>query len=68
MAPAAKKAEPKVGSEVRPATGGYRVTAPLVAAKNAKGDVVHLFKGDVVPEGIKQESIDHLLSLDFISK
>lgn len=68
MAAAAKKAESKSDSEVRPAKGGYHVTAPLVAVKNDKGAVVHLFQGDVVPEGTQQESIDHLLDLEYISK
>ena len=68
MATAAKKAESKSDSENRPAKGVFTVTAPLVAAKDAQGNVVHLFHGDIVPEGVQQESIDHLLSLEYISK
>lgn len=68
MAAAAKKAAPKPDAEDRPAIGGYIVTAPLVVAKDAKGNVVHLFRGDIVPEGTNQESIDHLLALEYISK
>lgn len=46
--------------------GTLTVLAPLVAVKNKKGDIVHLFAGDVVPEGTKQESIDHLLELGYL--
>lgn len=43
-----------------------RVTAPLVVVKNAKGSIVNLSQGDVVPDGTQQESIDHLLSLGYV--
>jgi hypothetical protein len=47
--------------------GGLRVVAPLVQVK--VGDrVLHLYHGDVVPEGVAQESIDHLKSLDYVAE
>jgi hypothetical protein len=47
--------------------GVLRVTAPLVAAITEDGTTIHLFQGDVVPDGISQESVDHLVSLEYVS-
>jgi hypothetical protein len=46
--------------------GPLRVVAPLVAITSENGSVLQLFRGDIVPEGTKQESIDHLLSLGYV--
>lgn len=46
---------------------GYKVSGrvPQVVAL-LSGKVVHLYAGDVVPAGVAEKSIDHLLSLGFI--
>lgn len=46
--------------------GGLRVVAPLVAVTSENGKVSQLFVGDFVPEGTKQESVDHLLDLGYV--
>lgn len=46
--------------------GVLRVVAPLVAVSNENGKVSQLYVGDIVPEGTKQESIDHLLDLGYV--
>lgn len=46
--------------------GVLKVVAPLVAVSNENGKVSQLYVGDVVPEGTKQESIDHLLELGYV--
>lgn len=52
--PAAKKA--KVAT----------VSAPLVQVR--LGDrVVHFYQGDILPEGVSQESLDHLLDLGYVT-
>ena len=47
---------------------GLKVTAPLVAVKDSNGNVVHLYQGDVLPDGTSQESIDHLQDLGYVDK
>lgn len=55
--PAAKKAASKGGS--------LRVTAPLVQVQ--LGDrSVQFSEGDVLPDGVSQESIEHLQSLEYV--
>lgn len=46
--------------------GALKVVAPLVAVSNENGKVSQLYVGDIVPEGTKQESIDHLLELGYV--
>lgn len=60
----AKKSEAKPASQ-SPKADSLRVTAPLVQV-SVKDGVIHLFEGDVLPEGVSQESIDHLRDLDYI--
>lgn len=60
----AKKSEVKAASQ-SPKVDSLRVTAPLVQVR-VKDKIVYLFEGDVLPEGVSQESIDHLRDLDFI--
>ena len=45
--------------------GAFKVTA-LVGVLDENGGARQLFAGDIVPEGTKQESIDHLLDLGYI--
>lgn len=53
---AAKKAASK---------GSFKVTAPLVQVQ--LGDrSVQFQNGDVLPDGVSDESIDHLKSLDYV--
>ena len=46
--------------------GVLKVVAPLVAVVSENGKVSQLYVGDIVPEGTKQESIDHLLDLGYV--
>ena len=46
--------------------GALKVTAPLVGVVSENGNASQLFVGDIVPEGTKQESIDHLLDLGYV--
>ena len=46
--------------------GGLKVVAPLVAVTSENGKVSQLFVNDIVPEGTKRESIDHLLGLGYV--
>lgn len=48
--------------------GGFTVVAPLVGIVTENGTALQLFAGDIVPEGTKQESIDHLLDLGYITE
>lgn len=45
-----------------------RVSAPMVVARVANDRLVHLYRGDVVPEEIDAESIKHLKSLGFVTE
>lgn len=45
-----------------------RVSATMVVARFENDRVQHLYKGDVVPEGITQESLDNLKSLGFVTE
>ena len=44
-----------------------RVSAPLVMARTKNDRVVHLYKGDIVPEEITKESVDNLKDLGFVT-
>ena len=47
---------------------GYKVTAPLVQAALESGLPMQFREGDVLPEGISKESLDHLLDLGYVAK
>ena len=51
-----------------PAKGALLVTASLVTIKDSNGAVRYLSRGDVVPDGTPQESVDHLRSLGYVSE
>ncbi len=44
-----------------------QVTAPLVQVVTSDGKALHLYQGDVVPSNVKDESIENLKSLGFVS-
>jgi len=44
----------------------YIVTAAMVTALSENNRVVYLYKGDLVPEGLAKESIEHLKGLGFV--
>lgn len=61
MAAAAKKAASSgKGDSV------LKVTAPLVQVQIGK-QVLHLFHGDVVPDGVSKEQLDHLSELGYVA-
>lgn len=45
---------------------GLIVTAPMVTAKTSNDRIVTLYWGDLVPEGLAKESIEHLKELGFV--
>lgn len=59
---AAKPVESRSSTE----GGSLKVVAPLVSVKDEKGNVKQLSRGDIIPEGTSQESIDHLRDLGFV--
>jgi hypothetical protein len=44
-----------------------RVSAVMVTAKTENDRIVYLYRGDVVPEGISSDSLEHLKSLGFVT-
>lgn len=44
------------------------VQTPFAYAVRVNGEVVQLVKGDVVGDGFKPESIDHLRSIGFVAE
>lgn len=44
----------------------YRVTAPLVVARQANGSNVHLYTGTPVPDSVDKEEVKRLLEGGFI--
>jgi len=52
----------------KPVKGDLKVTASLVTVKDSNGAVRYLSRGDVVPDGTPQESVDHLRSLGYVSE
>lgn len=69
MAAAKKAAAPRRArsSETGEGFSGLRVSAPLVQIQLGK-QVLHLFDGDFVPEGVSKEQIDHLSGLGYVTK
>jgi len=55
---------------VKPAGGTkvFRVTAMLVTVKDSNGTPRYLGRGDLIPDGTKQESIDHLVDLGYAAE
>lgn len=51
-----------------PKKGDLVVTATLVVAHFQGGRVGNLAKGDVVPDGVTPESLEHLRSLGFVAE
>lgn len=47
--------------------GVLKVSAPLVQIRLGN-KIVHLFDGDIVPEGASPESLDHLLGLGYVTE
>lgn len=47
--------------------GALRVSAPLVQVQ-LNDQVIHLFYGDIVPEGVSEESLKHLKGLDYVTE
>jgi hypothetical protein len=45
-----------------------KVTAPMITALTENDRVVYLYRGDVVPEGLAKDSLEHLKSLGFITE
>lgn len=62
-------AAPKKATQSAPAKKGegLRVTAPLVQVR-VGSQVLHLFNGDIVPDGIAKEQLDHLSELGYVTK
>lgn len=44
-----------------------RVSTVMVTAKTENDRIVYLYRGDVVPEGVSADSLDHLKSLGFVT-
>lgn len=49
----------------KPASKGLRVTAPLVAVQIG-AQVLQYVRGDMLPEGVAEDSIKHLKSLGYV--
>lgn len=49
------------------ATSGHRITAPLVQV-DLGGRPARFYQGDVLPEGVSEESLKHLASLGYVEK
>ena len=47
--------------------GVMKVTAPMALARTQSDTVVYLYEGDIVPDGLTKESLEHLSSLGFIT-
>jgi hypothetical protein len=45
-----------------------KVTAVMVTAKTENDRIVYLYRGDVVPEGVSADSLEHLKSLGFVTE
>lgn len=58
-------ADSKPTSKKKGAT--YRVTAPLISAHVGQ-QVLQFSSGDILPDGLDQDSLDHLLDLGFIAE
>lgn len=68
MTAPAKKAESS--SDERPAKKGdktYKVSAPLIAVTVGE-QVLQYREGDILPGGIKQDSLDQLSELGFVAE
>lgn len=52
----------------KPVKGALVVSASLVTVKDSNGAVRYLSRGDVVPDGTSQVSVDHLVSLGYVSE
>lgn len=44
-----------------------KVTAPMVTAQTENGRIVYLYHGDVVPDGLSKEAVEHLKGLGFVA-
>jgi hypothetical protein len=44
-----------------------KVTAPMITARTENDRIVYLYHGDVVPDGLSKESLEHLKGLGFIA-
>ena len=47
---------------------GLVVTAPLVQVTLSGSQVLRLYKGDVLPDGVTPESLEHLQNLGYVGK
>jgi hypothetical protein len=47
---------------------GFRVVAPLVQASLDSGTPMQFREGDILPDGISKESLEHLQSLGYVTK
>lgn len=57
--PAAKKSEPDEKG------GGLKVSAPMVGIR-VGSRVLNFYKGDVLPDGVNSDDLEHLKSLGFV--
>ena len=64
-----EKALEDAGVEIDSEGGGKElyVSAPIVVVKVKGNRVVHLYKGDVLPDGVTKESLENLQQLGFVS-
>lgn len=63
---AAKKAASS-RSDASSSKKALRVSAPLVQVQIGS-QVLHLFDGDFVPEGVSKEKLDHLKELGYVTE
>lgn len=45
-----------------------KVSAVMVTAKTENDRIVYLYRGDVVPEGVSEDSVKHLKELGFVTE
>lgn len=55
-------------AEARRKSGALHVQAPMVVVRTENDRIVHLYRGDVLPDGIAEESVEHLKSLGFLTE
>ena len=55
-------------AESRSKSTSLRVSAGMITAKTENHRIVYLYRGDVVPEGVSADSLEHLKSLGFVTE
>jgi hypothetical protein len=55
-------------AEQRSKSKSLQVSAVMVTAKTENNRIVYLYRGDVVPEGLDKDSLEHLKSLGFVTE